>query len=409
MSDVLKEFIEEARGVSIEAAARALNLKFQKGGTEHPGPCPSCGGTDTFAFNTRKNKWNCRHGGVGGNDGIGMAAHALDLDAKTREGLLEACSAVLGRPIPAEGERESEQDRIAREERIAERQAANAAAAEQRAASQEAFREKERGKARGIYTAARPLLAEALPDGRHYLARRGAGVPEDGWLRVAPSQTYWHGRDALGHERALYGGPALVSPFLDATGGVIGCHITWIDLSAGPKFRPVLVDPDTGETLPTKKMRGSKKGGLIPLAGALEARRWVGGEGIENGLAFARWEGFRGDTFYFAAGDLGNLAGPADEASRFRHPTLTKQDAKGRARPVWVPGPVPKPDQAPDDAMPVPDHVDELVLLGDGDSEPVFTAAAMARARARLARPGRLTLVVWPRAGFDFSGMAVAL
>ena len=218
---------------------------------------------------------------------------------------------------------------------------------------------------------------------------------------------------------------------------VIGCHITWIDLKNPPKFRPTLVDPQTGEILPTKKMRGSKKGGLIPICGDPAARRWLGGEGIENGVAIGRAEGWRADTFYFAAGDLGNLAGPADPASRFAHPTLTRtvekrhqpqarpgvgpdgppgpeasdpEPAEGERpavrtyeTPVMVAGPVPRADQGPDDAMAVPDHVDELILLADGDSEPVFTAAAMVRAKARHARPGRLIPVVWPVPGTDFA------
>ncbi len=87
-------------------------------------------------------------------------------------------------------------------------------------------------------------------------------------------------------------------------------------------------------------MRGSKKGGLIPLAGHPRMERWVGGEGIENTLAVARAENLRPDTFYFAAGDLGNLSGPADPASRFAHPTLKKEDTKGRLRAVMVQGPV---------------------------------------------------------------------
>jgi hypothetical protein len=200
----------------------------------------------------------------------------------------------------------------------------------------------------------------------------------------------------------------MIAPFVDRALVVIGCHITWIDLAHPPKFRPLLTDPDSGDLLPTKKMRGSKKGGLIPLAGdPLKTRRWVGGEGIENGLVFAGWEGFRADTFYFAAGDLGNLAGPAEASSRFAHPTLTKADKAGKQRPVMIPGPEPKHDQDPDDAMWIGDEVNELVLLADGDSERVMTAAAMARARKRTARPGRRTFMIWPRNGFDFSRMAV--
>jgi hypothetical protein len=431
MSDVIKQFVEDARAVSIEAAAKQIGLVFTRRPNEHAQPCPSCGGKDTFAFNTKKNVWNCRHGGAGGRDAIGMAAHCLDLDLHRRDGLLEACSVVLGQPIPDEGERESDADRAAREARISDRQRQNEADAAARDAAQEDFREKERRRARGIQDAASVLgRADAVV---RYMGHRGSPVVDRRWLRFAPDLTYWHGTDARGDPAALFSGPAMVAGFYGPGMDLIGCHITWIDLDRGPKFRPVLFGltkdgvkagrPDWAygdrppsaedlaaelyERLPTKKMRGSKKGGLIPIAGHPSATRWVGGEGIENGSAFANWEGFRDDTFYFAAGDLGNLAGPAEPASRFAHPLLKKADKKGVLRPVIVTGSAPKADQDALDAMWIGAHVRELVLLADGDSEPVFTAAAMARAKARLRADGRSIFIVWPKPGTDFAGMAV--
>nr|WP_295465232.1 P4 alpha zinc-binding domain-containing protein [Mesorhizobium sp.] len=409
MTGLLDQFIEDARGVSIEAAAGQLGLQFKTRGQEHAQPCPNCGGTDTFAFNTVKNAWNCRHGGAGGRDAIGMAAHCLDLDISRRDGFLEACAAVLVAPIPDEGERESDAERAARQARIAERKRQNEAEAAKREADQADFREREREKARGIYAHAARLSSPTGRTVRDYLARRGvdlsAGVAIARWVRAAGALTYWHGQDAAGRPADIHSGPAMVLPFLGSDMTVIGCHQTWIDLDRPPKYRPVLSDPDTGELLPTKKMRGSKKGGLIPLSGHPDARRWVGAEGIENTLAFAGWEEFRPDTFYFAAGDLGNLSGPADPASRFAHPTLTKVDKAGRTRPVMVAGPVPLLTGEADSIW-VSDRVDELVLLADGDSERVMTAAAMARAKARHARLGRKIFVVWPKAGFDLSELA---
>ncbi|WP_246687284.1 P4 alpha zinc-binding domain-containing protein [Mesorhizobium sp. B2-5-9] len=406
MSEAIKLFIEDARAVSIEATAKILNLKFRASGSEHPQPCPNCGGTDTFAFNSKKEKWNCRAGGIGGNDGIGMAAHCEDLDVKRRDGFLEACSIVLGLPIPDEGERESDEDRAARLKRLDDRRLQNEADATAKAASQVDFREQERQKARGIYDAAARVGRYGRPVADYLMARGCGDVGALQWLRYASDLSYWHGQDGRGRPLELHCGPAMVAPFIDRELCAIGCHITWIDLKRPPKYRPVFSDPDTGELLPSKKMRGSKKGGLIPLFGDPQARRWVGGEGIENGAAFGAWEAFREDTFYFAAGDLGNLSGPAEPSSRFAHPTLKKLDAKGVARAVMVAGPIPKADQDADDAMWIGHQVDELVLLADGDSERVMTAAAMARARARHARPGRVIPIVWPRPGYDFSKMA---
>lgn len=399
MNTALKLFVEDARAITIADAAQRLNLKCNPRGSEHPQPCPACGGKDTFAFNTQKNKWNCRQGGVGGNDAIGMAAHVHGLNVRNREGLLEACSILLGKPIPEGGERETDEDRSSRMKRLDDQRRRNADLQDEQAKSQADYREIERSKARGIYNRALPFHIIDVTFGRDYLSARGACPPESAWLRVGKNIAYWHGGDTL-HE-----GPAMIAPIIGPDLSVIGCHITWIDLVRRPKCRPVIIDTATGEVLPTKKMRGSKKGGLIPLAGHPRLERWVGGEGIENTLAVARAENLRPDTFYFAAGDLGNLSGPADPASRFAHPTLKKEDAKGRLRAVMVQGPVPRPDQGPDDGFWVGDHVREIVLLGDGDSERVMTSAAMARARARILRPDRKVAIAWPPAGTDFSEM----
>ena len=405
-SDAIKLFVEDARGVTIAQAAVLLELKFKERGDEHPQPCPQYGGVDRFSFNTKDNVWVCRGCSAGGHDAIGMAAHVLGLDLKSRTGLIDACEAVLGKAAPDEAERESPEDRAARLARLEEQRKKNAETAAKRQVDQVDFRERERRKARGIVDVAAPLVSSSLPHGRFYLQGRGCGVPDDRWLRVSAEVSYWHGQDERGHPVALYTGPAMVAPFIDAAGLFIGCHITWIDLDRPPKLRPLLVDPDTGEVLPTKKMRGTKKGGVIPLCGQPSARRWLGAEGIENTLAIGRHERFRADTFYFAAGDLGNMAGPADPKSRFAHPDLTRPDRNGRERPVMVAGPVPAfRDGGEPDAMLVPDHVDELVLLADGDSERVMTASAMARARARHARSGRRIPVIWPRPGTDWAAM----
>ncbi len=399
MNAVLKLFVEDARAVSIAEGAKRLGLKFRAKGSEHPQPCPACGGKDGFAFNTTKNKWNCRHAGEGGNDAIGMAAHIHGLNVRTREGLMEACSILTGQPIPDGGERETDEERTERLARLEQRRRDNEADQAEREAKQADFRERERNKARGIYDRADDLSTNALVQGRFYLMRRGANAPDSHWLRVAPSVPYWHG------DEVIYEGPAMVAPFIGPDMGVIGCHITWIDLDHAPKFRPSIADPATGEVLPSKKMRGSKKGGLIPICGAPAALRWVGGEGIENTAAVGRAEGWRDDTFYFAAGDIGNLTGPADPASRFAHPTATKADKNGRVRSVMVPGPVPLADRAPDDAFWIPDHVRDVGLLGDGDSERITTTAAMARGRARILRPDRRVAIAWPPVGLDFSDM----
>jgi putative DNA primase/helicase len=45
------------------------------GASEYVGPCPVCGGKDRFGVNIKKQVWNCRGCGKGG-DAIGLAQHA---------------------------------------------------------------------------------------------------------------------------------------------------------------------------------------------------------------------------------------------------------------------------------------------------------------------------------------------
>jgi hypothetical protein len=182
---------------------------------------------------------------------------------------------------------------------------------------------------------------------------------------------------------------------------------------AGPPTQhwPAPADLDAGfyEALPTKKMRGTKKGGLLPIAGDMSATRWVVGEGIENvcawlGKEFRQDEELARSTFYAAAGDIGNLAGAAARTGRWKHPSETKIDAKGVARPVMLPSPDPDPEKL-DEGFPVGPHIAEILLLGDGDSEPYWTATMMARAqaRARLLAPEARVPVLWPPAGKDWA------
>jgi hypothetical protein len=99
-------------------------------------------------------------------------------------------------------------------------------------------------------------------------------------------------------------------------------------------------------------------------------------------------------TAWWAAGDLGNMAGP-HEALR-EHPLLRQPNG----RPKRLPGPVPDLTKP---GLPIPDEVTELILLGDGDSERVLTEWAMTRAARRYARDGRIVRIAFAPAGMDFN------
>lgn len=396
---VIEEFVENARQVTIADAVLRLGVALRGAGAERIGPCPCCGGRDRFSVNLAKNVWNCR-GQAGGHDAIGLAGHVLGYSSLSdRAQFLAACSAVLGVDVPEGGEREPPEARQARETRLAEQRAEGEARNRERDEVENRWRQQEINRARGIYEAAGPV---AGTDGETYLSRRcgGAVAGKLPWARFAALQTYWHGTDDAGRPASIHTGRALVLPIMDAAMSVQGCHITWLDLGAPPKLRPAILDHHSGEALPTKKMRGAKKGGLLPLCGDPAAKRWVGGEGIENTLAIAVAEEFAGGTFYFAAGDLGNLSGPAARKGRLRHPTLRTEGN----RPVMVPSPHIDPQRV-DEGFWLASHVEELALIGDGDSEPFATASAMLRARERALQinPWCLVSVVMPPDGADFS------
>ena len=68
--------IEQAREADILALAERLGSKLKRAGaSEYVGPCPVCGGKDRFGVNIKKQVWNCRGCGKGG-DVIGLAQHA---------------------------------------------------------------------------------------------------------------------------------------------------------------------------------------------------------------------------------------------------------------------------------------------------------------------------------------------
>lgn len=408
MNDIAKAFIEEARAVALSDYAGRIG----KAGTrtaEWTGPCPHMGGKDGYAINSFKQVWVCRKCGLGGHDAISLAAHELGHDLKTRTGFLEACAAVLDRDVPDPEQRESDEERAARQARMAAAREKAARQAEAREAEQNIFKQNAIARARGIFFNAGLVVGDDGAFVRDYLMRRcGAAMDAAVFdnVRCDARHTYWHDPERVNRPISLHVGPAMIFPYVDMTGKVTGCHETWIDLANGPKFRPVLICPKDGKRLSAKKMQGTKKGSVIPVCGDLSARRWVLAEGIENVGAVAALEGFRADTFYGAAGDIGNLTGPAE--GRERHPTLTKTDKRGRTRAVTVAGPIPKADLAAGECLVVPEHVDDLIYVADGDSEPVETAFAMARAEARNAREGRTVTTVWPpECAGDFSELAM--
>lgn len=389
MTRLSDEQIADVKGrVDLASLAQELGSHLRHSGGRFVGSCPMCGGGKRATrFEVKAEGWVCAVCCTGG-DAIALVRKVLGLDFG---GAVER----LGGPRVLTQE---ETGRLAAQRR--EREAKDKAEAD-------GYRRRE------IETCLRIWDAGRAPGTllRRYWDSRGLMLPSTALIREADAVGFFHGQviDERGREQArlLVQTPAQLALILDNQGKPCGLHIT--HLLADGAGKAVIADPETGEILPAKKMRGSKKGGHIqirqPPAGAIERWAQVGrsvrlflGEGIETVAAVATdlHRAGKGDPLdlFWAAGDLGNLGGP--HAGTVAHPTQ-KTPA---GRPQRVPSDEPAPDQP---AIAVPDAVTDLVLLGDGDSDPFLTRQTLERARRRYARPGRRIAIAMAPAGRDFN------
>lgn len=371
-------------------------VKLRRAGGRLVGPCPICGGRVTsqrFEILDNGESWVCAVCPDGG-DVIRLVEKVEGCD------FLRAIERLGGRatvdPEQAKALFEArEKKRLAREKTAA------------------SYREAERKR---LFKAWKGALRVHDTPVERYLAARGLQLPEAcPGLRYLPSAPYWHGEtvDSQGRKSPvmIHSGPAMLAAFIRSDGTFGGLHTTWLDGGVRP-IKIELTDPATGEVLNSKKMRGSKTGAHILIANSLPGEpgrhdmaklppkplRLVIGEGIETVLAVWTAHQLAGrdisDMAFWAAGDLGNVGGRAIET--IAHPELKRPN--GRA--LRVPGPYPDPD---DSGLAIPDSVQELILLGDGDSEPVLTQCAMERAARRYAKVDRIIRIAFAPVGMDFN------
>jgi hypothetical protein len=80
MTAAFDAWVAKARGVRIEDETMRRAIELKGNGAERVGPCPKCGGgTDRFSINIKKQVWNCRICGVGG-DVIDLVKHLDGVD-----------------------------------------------------------------------------------------------------------------------------------------------------------------------------------------------------------------------------------------------------------------------------------------------------------------------------------------
>jgi hypothetical protein len=388
ISDAAKEDLKR-RNPCDQIAGKWVRLR--RSGGKLVGPCPICSpnraSKGAARFEVDGEGWVCAVCGDGGD--------VIKLVQKVEGKDFLAAVEWLGgaqEPDPAVSARQARE----RAELVAKREADSAK-----------FREREREWLFELWQGAEPILGTAA---HHYLKLRGLDLPDGGKLRAAKTMPYYHGqepdprRPGKTRPRIIHSGPALLAAIVDNAGRFAGLHVTYVDLGR-PNGKAEVIDPDTGEFLPAKKVRGSKRSGHIHLAGRHDhASHIYVGEGIETVLSVrqALLAAGRniGHVLFWAAVDLGNLGGRAAET--VKHPSLTVTDARGHVRAVRVPGPV--PDLA-EPGIAIPDRISQITLLGDGDSERFLTECALRRAAARWRRPGRVIRIAWAPEGCDFNDL----
>jgi hypothetical protein len=378
-SQAFDEWVEEARKVSIldELGRRGVRMK---GTVERAGPCPACGGTDRFSINTRKNVFNCR--GAGGGDVIQMVEH---LDGCS---FMVACETLTGRPPPGREQSETNDERQAREERLAER-------AEQRRREEAEAQAREEEERRDVQASIEKLWASSLPfAGSHaaaYLASRGLTPPARlvSDLRFIPDLGY-HGfaNEQSDRTSPLGSFPAMVAAIRAVDGAIIGLHRTYLDPERAVKLKP----PGDPARNKAKKVMGEAKGGMIRLGEIGEVLAI--GEGIETVLSWYVLGLVDYEVSLATSISLGNLSGAA--TGSVPHPRKKRPDGS----------PLPIPNGTPDHYRPgiiLPDHVRRVILVGDGDSDPEGTRARLLVAARRFRQQGREVSVSMAPQGMDFN------
>lgn len=369
----------------VERVAQDLGAVLRREGRRLMGTCPLCGGGKTATrFEVKGDKWVCAVCQDGG-DVIKL------LQKVTGVSFREAIERLGGVRVLSDAERDTLEREVADKKRKRDEETAR-------------YREEEQQRLLTIWRTA--ALGDTADIARYFEAR-GLDVPNPLFARAVQSMPYFHGEfvpedDPYGrsYPRVIHNGPAMLAAMQDDAGAFVGLHITWLD-RYGAKAR--IFDPDSGEKLPSKKMRGSVKAAHINLIRCAAPERLFLGEGNETVLsawtALRRTRRLRETDGFWSAGSLGALAGPARATTA--HPTL-KTPA---GRPQRVPGADPDRDQP---ALTVPASVTELVLLGDGDSDPVTTQLALTRAARRHHRPGLTIRTAFADEAADFNDMVSA-
>jgi hypothetical protein len=166
-------------------------------------------------------------------------------------------------------------------------------------------------------------------------------------------------------------------------GQIIGLHRTYLD----PERPAKLIPPGDRSRNKTKKVMGEQMGGMIFLT---EPRaRMAIGEGIETVWA---WCDLSDEDCGLATGvSLGNMCGRCNGS--ISHP-----EKPGKR----IPNGMPDLEQP---GIVFPDAVEELIFLGDGDSDRAMTRSRLLAGLRRAVHQGKRGFISMADDGFDWASV----
>lgn len=372
---------DDAEAVDLVALIQGRGHKLKRQGSEWVGPCPRCGGTDRFSINPRERLFNCRS--YGGGSYIDAIMHIDDCS------FLVACETLTGRPAPARPRRTkkavAKPIERRREEPLLKHdgQDDGPPPAPPSDAGESRRSQRIRGRAADLFDDGRPIV------GTHaaaYLEARALTVTPD-WtadLRFVDRLPYYgYEREDDDDQRELGEFPALLAAIRNIDGEIIGVHRTYLDRDEPRKLTP----PGDRSRNAVKKVLGKSKCGMIWLS--KPGPVLLLGEGIETARS-AYQLGYGGDDPAVASAvSLGNLAGGA--TGTLPHPKIARRTI---------------PNCDPDPEKPgaiIPPEVEEVIILGDGDSDRPTTLAFLLTAGRRWQAEGRRVFYAMAPDGMDFN------
>jgi len=360
-----KSAIDEAKDLSVKDVLFKLGIHDLRAASGwYSGPCFECGGTDRFNISIDDKGFFCRHDcGVRGGDMIALTMQFKRIEFKEALELLVGGMDIAVDPkVIAERKKKSEANKK----------------------KQDAYKAKARKRARKdasvIWRKGRGHLRSMLHD---YFELRGITydmLPElPDVLRLIPDHPYV--KKIGGQLVTAHRGPCMIGLIQSPDDRGAAVHQTWIDLTQDNGKARITYGDDV---LPSKMVRGSKKGGAIRLHTPLAADTLVMGEGIETTMTALAAQPIAGAA-YWCAVDLGNMSGRMQRGKGKRFAGL--------------------PDMSDTAAFVPPAWVRRLVFIMDGDSEPRMTRAKLESGlrRAMAVRPGLVGQIVEAGVGVDLN------